>query len=71
MKTKLLLLFLLALPIRFIAQTITITPDPFAEAETITITASNVPWTTGVYLWSWHYDSTETQINNPEAVGTD
>ncbi|MFI8378248.1 alpha-amylase family glycosyl hydrolase [Leeuwenhoekiella sp. NPDC079379] len=71
MKTKLLLIFLLVLPIRFIAQTITITPDPFAEAETITITASNVPWTTGVYLWSWHYDSTETQINNPEAIGTD
>ncbi len=69
MKAKL-LFFLLIMPLSLLAQTVTVTPDPFAENQEITLTASNIPWTGGVYLWSWHFDSTGTQINNPEAIGT-
>mgnify|MGYP003630955541 FL=1 len=71
MKTKLLVLLFLALPVSFFAQNITLSPEPFSEDQNITITASNVSWTSGVYLWTWHYNSSGTQINNPEAIGTD
>ncbi|MAW94532.1 MULTISPECIES: alpha-amylase family glycosyl hydrolase [unclassified Leeuwenhoekiella] len=70
MKTRLLLFLIGFLPLGLLAQTVTLSPDPFAENEQITLTASNIPWTGGVYLWAWHYDSTGKQINNPEATGT-
>ena len=70
MKTKLLLFLLGCLPLGLLAQTVSISPDPFAENEQITLTASNIPWTGGVYLWAWHFDSTGKQINNPDATGT-
>ncbi len=70
MKTKILLFFLGCIPLLLSAQSVSISPDPFSETEEITITATNIPWSGDVYLWAWHYDSTDTQINNPDAIGT-
>ena len=58
------------------AQTLTITPSSFDEDEEITITVSDfdpvAQWgVSDIYLWAWHFDSNDVQINNPTATGTD
>ncbi|MBO6605730.1 alpha-amylase family glycosyl hydrolase [Psychroserpens sp.] len=77
MKRTLLLfgiLFVTALTVS--AQTITLNPPFFEEDEQIEIVVdfptAQADWgVSDLYLWAWHFDSNNIQINNPTATGTD
>jgi hypothetical protein len=58
------------------AQDITVNPSAFDEDEQIEIIVSNfdpvAQWgVSDLYLWAWHIDENDQQINNPTATGSD
>ncbi|WP_299117725.1 alpha-amylase family glycosyl hydrolase [uncultured Winogradskyella sp.] len=60
-----------------VAQTYTWSPEFFEDTtDNVTLTVSdfdpNTSWNeTDIYLWAWHFDDNDNQINNPTATGTD
>lgn len=76
MKIKILSLIAFFAFFSFNAQDININPSAFDEDEQIEIIVSNfdpvAEWgVTDLYLWAWHIDENDNQINNPTATGTD
>ena len=57
-------------------QTFTWNPEFFNVDDSATLTVSNfdpqAEWgVADIYLWAWHWQADDTQVNNPTATGTD